>query len=65
MTIISTQRFNQGSSVIDDDGFAGFGSGGFDEDDLLIIGDEGVVLKGGFQLGSTGGGVDLNTLFSS
>lgn len=40
MTIISTQRFNQGSSVIDDDGFAGFGSGGFDEDDLLIIGDE-------------------------
>lgn len=33
-------RPNIGSSVVDDDGFVGFGSGGFDEDDLLIIGDE-------------------------
>jgi len=48
MTIISTQRPNQGSSVIDDDGFVGFGSGGFDEDDLLIVGDEiDNILEGG------------------
>ena len=48
MTIISTQRPNQGSSVIDDDGFIGFGSGGFDEDDLLIVGDEiDNILEGG------------------
>ena len=40
MTIISTQRSNQGSSAIDHDGFIGFGSAGFDEDDLEITGDE-------------------------
>lgn len=41
MTVTITQRPNIGSSGnIDDGGFAGFGSGGFDEDDLLIFGDE-------------------------
>lgn len=41
MTITTTPRPNVGSSgIIDDGGFEGFGSGGFDEDDLLIIGDE-------------------------
>ncbi len=41
MTITITLRPNIGSSgIIDDGGFEGFGSGGFDEDDLLIFGDE-------------------------
>ncbi|MCH9638849.1 MAG: hemolysin expression modulating protein [Betaproteobacteria bacterium] len=41
MTITTTPRPNVGSSgIIDPDGFEGFGSGGFDEDDLRIIGDE-------------------------
>ena len=41
MTITITTRPNVGSSgIVDDGGFAGFGSGGFDDDDLLIFGDE-------------------------
>ncbi len=40
MAFTSIPRPNVGSSgIIDDGGFEGFGSGGFDEDDLLIIGD--------------------------
>ena len=41
MTVTITPRPNIGSSgIIDDGGFEGFGSGGFDDDDLLIFGDE-------------------------
>lgn len=41
MTISITPRPNIGSSgIIDDEGFEGFGSGGFDDHELLIIGDE-------------------------
>lgn len=44
MAVIITQRPNIGSTgiitIIDGIEFAGFGSGGFGEDDLLIIGDE-------------------------
>ncbi len=49
MTISITPRPNIGSSgIIDDGGFEGFGSGGFDDDDLLIFGDElDNVLEGG------------------
>ncbi len=49
MAITIIPRPNVGSSgIIDDGGFEGFGSGGFDEDDLLIFGDEvDNVLEGG------------------
>lgn len=41
MTISIIPRPNVGSSgIIDDEGFEGFGSGGFNEDDLRILGDE-------------------------
>lgn len=44
MAVVTTPRPNIGSSgliqIIDGIEFEGFGSGGFDEDDLLIIGDE-------------------------
>jgi Ca2+-binding RTX toxin-like protein len=49
MSITITPRPNVGSSgIIDDGGFEGFGSGGFDEDDLLVFGDEiDNILEGG------------------
>lgn len=68
MAIITEPRPNLGSSgliqIIDGIEFEGFGSGGFDEDDLLILGDEvDNVIEGGIghDLIEGNGGDDIIT----
>jgi Ca2+-binding RTX toxin-like protein len=68
MPIVTEPRPNLGSSgliqIIDGIEFEGFGSGGFDEDDLLIIGDEvdNVITGGiGHDLIEGNGGDDIIT----
>ena len=68
MAIVTTPRPNLGSSgliqIIDGIEFEGFGSGGFDEDDLLILGDEvDNVIEGGIghDLIEGNGGDDIIT----
>ncbi len=64
MTVSITLRPNVGNSgIIDDGGFAGFGSGGFDDDDFLYIGDgENNALKGGIGHDKIEGGDGNDTI---